>query len=200
MTQILNRYLTRDEEAQLFRCLRGRAGLIARRDLAWMKLLRASGMRVGTLAGFTCGDARIALRTDHLVFRDAICKGKRGYTIFATKRAKAALRELLKIRREMGHAERDEALLVMSRQQGKGISRRSLQDRCRFWQAEAGLAVPFSPHWFRHTVGQRITRDSTASDPRAIAQQVLGHGSIESTTIYTRPSREDVAGAMAEVC
>lgn len=191
------RYLTVEEERQLLRALASRSGVLARRDSAWMRLMRQTGIRVGALSGLTVFDAREALRLGHLALRDEISKGARGYQVYLNRKARAALHDLLRARREMGHAEIPEHPLVMSRNH-QGMSVRSFQARMDMWVRSAGLAVHATPHWWRHTLGRRVMCQSTARDPRAIAQAALGHASINSTAIYTRPGREDIAQAMEE--
>ncbi len=195
---VFRRYLTRDEELRLFRCMAARGDIVSQRDYAWHRLARVTGLRVGALSRLTCGDARLALREGYLCLRPEIMKGGRAHSVFVVKKAARALRDLLRIRREMSAAESIEAPLIVSRG-GRGISVRTLQSRCRHWQHQAGLSVPYSPHWLRHTFAQRLVRDSTARQPLAIAQIALGHERLSSTAIYTKPSREDVADALAEV-
>ncbi|NBC23229.1 MAG: tyrosine-type recombinase/integrase [Gammaproteobacteria bacterium] len=116
----------------------------------------------------------------------------------ARRATSGALRSLLKIRRDMGFAEADDAPLIVSRNH-RGLSVRSFQARMRKWCQSAGLPVHATPHWFRHTLAMRLMRNSTAADPRGVVQGALGHRDINSTAVYTRPSREDVDRAMQEV-
>jgi site-specific recombinase XerC len=190
------RYLREDEERRLFAAIaRCRADVYARRDLAMMQLMRQTGIRVGSCAGLDCLDAREALRTERLALRPALCKRGRGYTVHANKKARAALRELLACRREMGHSEAPDDALIMSRH-GKRIAIRSIQDRMRKWCAAAGLPDDVSPHWLRHTLAKRMLQRSTSNNPVAIVQRVLGQSSISSAAIYTMPDREEIEQAV----
>lgn len=191
------RYLTVSEERTLLRTVADSADILARRDSAWMRLLRQTGIRVGACAGLTVFDAREGLKHGRLGLRDEVSKGGRGYDVYLNRKARAALTDLLRLRREMGHAENPEASLVMSRNH-QGLSVRSFQARMEMWVRRAGLSAKATPHWWRHTLGKRVMEQSTARDPRAIAQSALGHVTINSTAIYTRPDREDVARAMEE--
>jgi len=197
-TQTFNRYLTQDEERTLFRCIKAHAGPLAARDFQWMRLARNTGLRVGTLAGLTVMDARQALASNYLVIRSDISKRKQAHTVKVNRFAGPCLRALLKIRREMGHPESDNAPLIMSRNH-QGLSVRSFQARMRYWVKKADLPVQATPHWFRHTLAMRVMRNSTSADPRGVVQGVLGHRDINSTAVYTRPSREDVSLALDEV-
>ena len=196
--QTFERFLTQPEERKLFKHVRQFACVLARRDDAWMRLARNTGIRVGAMAGLTVLDARKALASGYLTLRSEIQKRKRAHTMHLNKAAAKALRDLLKIRREMGHAEADDAVLIVSRNH-RGLSVRSFQARMRQWSEGAGLPLNVTPHWWRHTLGMRLMRNSTAQDPRGVVQGVLGHSRVDSTMVYTRPSREDLANALDEV-
>ena len=190
-----NRYLTEREEKQLFQFLRQFGEPLARRDYAWMRLARQTGIRVTPLSRLTCGDAREAIHGGRLYVRPETNKGGRGYTVYCTRKAKAALLDLLSIRRELGYAEDPEQPLIMSRNH-RGMSVRSFQERMRKWCLAAGLGEIASPHWWRHTLAKRVMARSAAKDPRGITQHVLGHADIRSTAVYTGPDKEDLVDAM----
>ena len=196
--QTFYRYLTSAEERALFSHVKQFACVLARRDHAWMRLARNTGLRVGSMAGLTVIDARQALASGYLQIRSEISKRKQAHSVHLNKAGKAAMRDLLKIRREMGHAEADDAPLIVSRNH-RALSVRSFQARMKKWVESAGLPVHATPHWWRHTLAMRLMRNSTAADPRGVVQGALGHRDINSTSVYTRPSREDVALAMDEV-
>lgn len=194
---VFERYLTQSEEKQLLATVAQYQEILARRDHAWMQLLRQTGIRVGTLAGLTVDDAREALRIRRMTVHADNAKGGHGYQVLVNRRAATALRTLLGIRREMGYAPIPDQPLVMSRNH-QGISVRSLQDRMRKWVLAAGITTPATPHYFRHTLAKRIIERSTASDPRAIVQHALGHSNIANSAIYTYPDRADLERSMEE--
>ncbi len=191
------RYLRPHEERQLLRTVRRCDDVLARRDYEWMRLLRHTGLRIGTLTGLTVGHADEALRTGYLTYEAEIAKRGIGGRIYLNRQARAAIKGLLKIRREMGHANVPDAPLVMSRKR-RGLSVRSCQARMRQWVEAAGLDVAATPHWFRHTLAKRILATSTAREPLRIVQAALGHRNISSTAVYTRPDRDEVARAIEE--
>ena len=198
-TGTFHRYMTEAEEKLLFSTVKQTAGIYAERDHAWMRLLRATGIRVGALSQLTCHHARQALATGHLQLGADIQKGEVAHTLFVTKAANKALRDLLRLRKTMGHGELPDAPLILSRNHN-GLSIRSFQSRLQMWRGKAGLISDVTPHWFRHTVAKRIMKNSTAQDPRGVVQGVLGHKSSRSTSIYTQPDKEDVEDAMRQVC
>jgi len=199
MAGMFDRYFTEDEEKQLFNTVKSRSGVLPARDYAWMRLFRATGMRVGAMSQLTVGHARAALRTGYLDLQSDIQKKGVGHRIYVTKPCGKALRDLLKVRRDMGYPETDDGGLIMSRNH-QPMSIRSYQARMNYWCAVADMEIKATPHWFRHTVAKRIMKKSTAKDPRGTAQGVLGHISGRSTEIYTRPDKEDIEMAMREVC
>lgn len=198
MRRVFERYLRPEEERQLFKTIAQYADLQSQRDLVWMRFMRQTGIRVATMAGLNVSDAREAMTTHYLTLRPEITKGEHGGKIFVTKRGRAALRQLLRIRRQQGHAEQMDAPLVMSRKHQR-MSIRAYQQRMQHWGKVAGLSVKASPHWWRHTLAKRIMKCSTAQDPRGVAQVMLNHADIKSTAVYTLPDREDVEQALEEV-
>ena len=197
-TQTLERYLTEEEERILFKKVNTFGDVYSRRDSAWMLLFRQTGIRIGTMARLTVGDAKQAIRTKKLILRNEICKGKKGYTVHANTTAIKALKKLLSIRAEMGAINANHEPLVVSRKH-KAMSVRSYQARLKYWRDEAGLQIEVTPHFFRHTFAHRIIERSTAANPLQVAQAALGHSDIKNTAIYTRPNREQMAADMEAI-
>lgn len=188
---VFDRYLTEAEEKKLLRHVGQYADVLAQRDAAWMTLARQAGLRVGSLAALTVGDAKAALRSGRLTLADDQVKGHRGYEVPVNSVARKALGKLLQVRADMGYKPLPDAPLIMSRNQ-RGMSVRSYQSRMAFWVMDCGLPVKASPHWLRHTLARRIMDRSEARDPQGIVQVALGHRSRESTAVYTLPTREEV--------
>lgn len=202
--KVFERYLREPEERQLFAAIKRQAGSgnlhqqLAMRDYAWMRLLRYTGIRIETMAGLNVADAKAALASKYLDLRPEITKGHGGGKVFCTVKALAALRTLLKVRRQMGYPDNDAEPLVYSRKHQR-MAIRSYQQRMALWVKAAGLNVHASPHWWRHTLGKRLMKNSTATDKRGVVQGALNHTDINSTAIYTMPDRDDIEQAMEEV-
>jgi len=225
-----HRYYTQSEEKALFKLLKNTDHILAKRDLAWMQLLRATGIRIGILGGkilknedgrkrgkkealtmdeaqenenvgrligLTVGEAKTALLTGYLTHRTDISKTKSNGNVHLTKNGRAALTQLLKIRRDMGYPENHDGQLILG-QKNNGLSIRQFQERFSYWANQVGLKG--SPHWMRHTVAKRMMADSVAKNPVAIVQSVLDHKNPSSTAVYTAPDKEDIAFAMSRVC
>jgi site-specific recombinase XerD len=195
--KVFDRYLTETQEKALFKAVDGDSSLYARRDAAWMRLLRQTGMRVGSLAGLTVADAREAISAKRLVLRPEICKRGNGYEVYLNRGAHQALKDLIKVRRDQGFPDIGSEPLIVSRHK-QALSIRSLQHRMRYWCGRAGIDERVSPHWFRHTLAKRIMARSTARNPLEIVKHVLGHVSLDSTIVYAAPDKETVQRAMEE--
>jgi site-specific recombinase XerD len=191
-----DRYLTPEEERRLLRTVGRVKDLYAERDHGWIRLMLNTGIRVGAASRLTVGDAREALASKRLPLRAEIQKGKRRHSVALNREAEKALRDLLKIRKAMGHHNEDlGAPLVMGRKH-KALSPRSYQERLTLWAEAAGLPRALSPHWLRHTVAKRILATTTHHNPLGVVQKALGHQSISSTGVYTAPDKEAVREAM----
>lgn len=216
MSVVMRRYLTEGEQAILLKTIDQFAAVHARRDSAWIRLLLCSGMRVGEFSVMSVGDADLAMKTGYIFIpkerrkgwnrkprtnkagKEVVGKPPQDLSVLVTQPVRAALIDLLLIRREMGDIHGPDASLVLSRKQ-QGMTVRAYQQRVSFWAIKAGLHLPVSPHWFRHTRAMNIMRKTTSHDPRGVVQGALGHASIASSGIYTKLSREDLAAALTEV-
>lgn len=200
-----DRYLTEREERQFFNTIKERmnkesvAGLLNMRDFYMFKIMRNTGLRVGTLVALNVLDATAAIQNKKFHLNKEILKGKKqDAKIYCNKKAIEALRELLKIRRLLGYPSNDEAPLLMSRK-GARISIRTTQQRVQYWREASGIDAKASPHWFRHTLAKRVMKNSTASDPLKTVQILLNHSDPRSTAAYTLPDKEDIVLAAEEI-
>lgn len=215
MDNVFRRYWTDAERSRLLATMRSRAGALARRDAAWLTLLVSSGLRIGEFSRLNVGDGRQALATGWLFIPSEIRKGFKArprlnrsgrlivpkappdHQVPLTRPIEEALEALLRIQREMGGQGEDAEPLVLARN-GTRMSIRGYQFKCAQWCFEAKIGAG-SPHFARHTKAMRIMQRSTSRDPRGLVQAALGHASIESTAIYTRVSKEDLAAEMARI-
>ena len=216
---IFEHYFTEAEEKQLFRTITRVDSLAAKRDLFWMKLMRQTGIRLSILAGPDVAkiarardagieldpiglrviDAQESLEQGYLQYRGSTNKRNKQHPIFLNKTARTCLEGLLKLHRkwcekrllDMPYAE---SPLILSRH-CTALARRSYQQRMEYWCQEAGVSAG-TPHWLRHTWALRYLERTT--DPGALrhVQAVLGHANINTTSIYTVPTKEKLAEAM----
>lgn len=199
------RYLTPTEVKTLRKTLKSTTGVEAARDLAWINLMLATGIRVGALSQYTVGDAIEALRRQRFVIRGDINKRGTRCDNLLTREAEQCLKDLLNIREDMGgdNRQHDEMLIIGTRgsKAKQGMTPRTYQMALKKWAYAADLscASQVSPHWLRHTLGKEIMRQSTAKNPLQIVQAVFGHKDLNSTGVYTRPDKEMVDAGYGSV-
>ncbi|WP_374347720.1 tyrosine-type recombinase/integrase [Chitinimonas sp.] len=207
-------YLTEAEQRLLLKTIRSRAGLLARRDAAWVELLIETGLRIGEFAQLTIADARAALKTGWLFvpaeYRKGVQVVARGgkatrrfdHKVGVYQRERAALTELLAVHEAMLDGQQelfDTAPLIYSRNAGP-LSVRSYQARLQAWCCAADLPVHASPHTLRHTAAMNILRASTADNPLSLVTLKLGHVSARTASIYTEMrDRERVQAELDKV-
>lgn len=204
-----DKFLTEREEKKLLAYLKNIADIYTQRDYWLAVFMRQTGVRVSVICGkkktatqvktlgLTVGEAQRTIATSYLELHGDLVKGGGDLKLYANKKAIEALKNLLKIRKEMGLAPIADNPLVVSKK-GNNISARNLQERFNNHGLKA-LGFSVSPHWFRHTMAKRLMKNSTHKDPQGIAQVQLGHSSREATAIYTMPDKEDVINAMEEI-
>lgn len=208
------RYLTEEQQLRLWRTIGLQTGNpVARRDMAWLRLLAETGLRLGEFSMMTVADALSALRTGYLFVPKEHRKGwnrkprKDGKVmpppsdlkVLMTDLRRHWLRELLAAREALTGCDTalPEAPLVLG-YGGQAMSVRAFEKRCTHWGLLAGMPDGFSPHWLRHTYAKNVMRRSTAKDPRGVVKALLGHKSIATTGIYTEVDKEEVEAAIRE--
>lgn len=200
MSQVNHRYHTEVEQAALLRTVRQFATLEARRDAAWIALLRDTGFRIGEFSQMNVAQATLALQKGWLFIPREHRKGRpetrTDHSVPVTDPVRASLQALLRVQVDMGGTGAPGEPLVLSRK-GRRMSIRGYQFRYHQWCALAGIEG--SPHWMRHTRAMNIMKRSRSTDPRGIVQGALGHTSIASSGIYTRISKEELRRSLEEV-
>jgi integrase/recombinase XerC len=145
------------------------------RDVAWMELLYASGLRISELVGIDLDD--LELRSRLVKVRG---KGSKERIIpFGTK-AEAAIREYFKVREKLVRDPDEQALFVNYR--GERITTRSIRRLFDDYVRDASLRAGISPHTMRHSFATHLL--NAGADLRGI-QELLGHASLSTTQKYT---------------
>lgn len=179
----LPQWLSRADADKVFAVAENRAaegGLRNNRDLAIMELFYATGMRLSELHGLDMDD--LDLISEQVKVRG---KGRKERIIPLNTAAVTALRRY-EIRRE-GLVGRSDRGAVFLNQNGKRLSRRSIQDIVRK-AVEAGAADgTMSPHALRHSFATHML--DAGADLLAV-KELLGHASLSTTSIYTHTSKE----------
>lgn len=157
----------------------------ARRDYALVQLLVQTGLRVGEVSALRLTDIELRERTGNLRVRDG--KGRKEREVPLNATARRALRQYLEQRSNAGA----ESCLFLSGRNA-ALPVRSIQAIITRLARRAHLdRVAVSAHTLRHTFALNFLR----ANPGKLVElaSLLGHDSLDSTAIYTRPSQADLA-------
>ena len=153
------------------------------RDIAIVELLANTGLRAGELAKLTLEDLEISERKGTVTVRSG--KGAKYRQVPLNADARRAIANYLEVR----HQGEDDHLFIGQR--GGALTPSAIWRVVRKYGQRAGFEI--SPHTLRHTFGTRLVR-SKGVDLVTVAA-MMGHESLDTTAIYTKPSEEDMAEA-----
>lgn len=149
----------------------------ARRDLAILDLLFATGMRSGEVVALDLRDVDMERRIVHVKG-----KGRRERNIYVS--SPEVLRNIQEYLDERHlFAPKENALFVNPA--GQRLHVQSIRHIFRRAQRNAGT-TGFSPHCLRHTLATMLVENG--ADLRS-TQEILGHSNIKTTEIYVSVSR-----------
>ncbi|HHW43814.1 MAG TPA: tyrosine-type recombinase/integrase [Desulfotomaculum sp.] len=155
------------------------------RDIALVRLLLSCGLRVSEAVNITMADLDIGGRHGVLTVRG---KGNKYREVPVPPEARRVIREWL-AEREKKHSNSE--YLFPGRYEGSHITARYVEqlikDLGRFTRLE------IHPHVLRHTMATNLVE--TGTDLTTVAQ-ILGHASLSTTAIYTKPNARRMAEAM----
>jgi integrase/recombinase XerC len=156
-------------------------GPVARRDVAILELLYATGIRVGELCGLDIDDVD---RTRRVV--RVLGKGSKERTVpYGVPADQAIGRWLETGRPELFIPGAGAALFLGAR--GKRIDQRAVRTLVHARLAEVPDAPDMGPHGLRHTAATHLLEGG--ADLRTV-QEMLGHASLSTTQIYTHVSTD----------
>ena len=180
--QLIPDVLSLEEIERLF-SLPDPSTYLGARDLAILKMMYASGLRVSELCSLSIYD----------VSDDTVrVKGKGGKerVVPIAKQAITALDHYLCSFRDSDKIEHDVALFLS--QKGKRINRIEVWRRIKMYAKKAGIKKNISPHTLRHSFATHLLENG--ADLRVI-QEMLGHASIATTDRYTHISHKHLKEA-----
>jgi integrase/recombinase XerC len=179
--------LTADEQRLILRATAANV-----RDHRIISLALGTGLRLDEIVGLDVGDVfapegtpRIRVRV-----RAAIAKGGRAADVFLPDRLVAKLKRFWRWERERGEDLSLDAPLFAN-QSGRRISKRRVQFTWATWQRRAGFDRVYGFHAPRHTAVTNVYR---ASRDLFLGQRFARHLSPLTTTVYTHPSDQEMAG------
>ena len=144
------------------------------RDLAMFELMYSSGLRLAELASMNLKDIDVQCR-------QMIVTGKGNKTRYLPVGRKAVTAVKKWLKRRNNFETNDFKALFLS-QQGKRISRYSIQSRLKLLAKSRSLVGRVNPHMLRHSFATHLL--VSGIDLRVI-QELLGHSDISTTQIYT---------------
>lgn len=157
------------------------------RDRAIALLPLYAGTRIAEISALDVDDVRLSARKGEL---HLIGKGEKSRTVAAHPKLREALAAWLAERPSHRGAESN-ALFTSVR--GTRMTTDALADVIDAITRGAGLDDHVTSHVLRHTFGTEMTRGGV--DIVTVAE-LMGHGSLETTRLYTRPSAADMQRAV----
>ena len=158
---------------------------LARRNYALVQLLVQAGLRIGEVSALRLSDIVLRDRTGSVRVRHG--KGLKDREVPLNTAVRRALRQYLELRPGTGA---QDPLFLSGRHAAMPV--RSLQAVVTALTRRARLTrVPVSAHILRHTFALNFLRDN----PGKLVElaTLLGHESLDTTALYTRPSQDDLA-------
>jgi integrase/recombinase XerC len=158
---------------------------LAIRNYALVQLMLQAGLRVGEVAALQIGDITMNDRSGSVRIRQG--KGLKAREVPLNATSRRALRQYLEHRQAPGE---NVALFISSRETAMPV--RTIQSVVTIIARRARLKrAAVSAHTLRHTFALGYLRDN----PGKLLElaSLLGHESLDTTAIYTRPSRDDLA-------
>lgn len=164
---------------------------LAKRNYALIELLLETGLRVGEAADLHIGDVDLHDRSGVVRVREG--KGRKQRQVPLNSTARRALKLYLKGREPL----QQEDHLFLSERGGQPLSLRTIQATVSDLARRAKITrFTVSAHSLRHSFARRFLRRHPGKLVELAA--LLGHESLDTTAVYTRPSAEDLAADVEE--
>ena len=160
-------------------------GLNKERDACIIMLCLTDGFRISEIAGMNVSDI-IQVAKEGEGFITIKGKGNKQRRLFLPANCIETLNQYMSVRNEYKPVENEKALFL-SRKHNR-ISTDAIQRLVKKAMLQANLSGS-GPHKLRHTAATLMLKNGV--DIRTI-QEVLGHGSLSTTQIYTHISNDDL--------
>ena len=176
-----------DPRAKL-RYLRAVEAWPSARDRAIALLPLYAGTRIAEIEALDVADVRLSARKGEL---HLVGKGEKSRTV----PAHVTLREVLAawLAERPGYPNAADSLALFLSGRGTRMTTDALADVIGRITSAAGLEDKVTSHRLRHTFGTELTRKGV--DVVTVAE-LMGHASLETTRMYTRPSDADMQTAV----
>jgi integrase/recombinase XerC len=157
------------------------------RDRAIALLPLYAGTRIAEIRALDVADVRLSARKGEL---HLVGKGEKSRTVPVHQKLREALAAWIAERPSKPGA--DSAALFTS-VRGTRMTTDAIADVIKAITTAVGLDDQVTSHVLRHTFGTELTRDGV--DLVTVAE-LMGHASLETTRLYTRPSADDMQRAV----
>ena len=160
----------------------------AKRNYAIVQIILQAGLRIGEVSNLQVRDLKIRDRIGTVRIIDS--KGHKYRDVFLNATARRALK------RYLGNDLKEDDYVFRSRQ-GKKMSVRSLQKVIKRLSDKVKSRNGFTAHTLRHTFATQYLE----SNPNGLSDLsgIMGHDSLNTTSIYTRPGEEKIASTMEKL-
>lgn len=177
-------FLSEHEINELLDSTKKRTDGLAKRDSAILELMYATGMRCQETIDLKISDMDFSERTIRIQG-----KGGKERIVPFSRTSKEAVEEYLKSSRPyLLKEKKDEEFLFLSKR-GDKISPRGLEKIVSDCAKKIGFTLKVHPHMIRHSFATELLNNG--ADLRTI-QELLGHSSIQTTSIYTHVTYKDL--------
>jgi integrase/recombinase XerC len=154
-----------------------------------------AGLRIGEVVALDVDDIAISARKGQMRVLGKGRDGGRLRSVPIHAELRAVLQAWLAERRSWPGADATPALLLNGR--GGRISdryaREIIEGLGRLANLDTERLEPFGPHVLRHTFGTQLVR---AGVDLVIVAELMGHARLDTTRIYTLPTKADREGAL----
>jgi site-specific recombinase XerD len=158
---------------------------LALRNVALVQLMLQAGLRVGEVTILTPADLTLKARAGAVRVRDG--KGRKAREVPLNTTVRRALQDYLATQ-----PEHSAGVPIFRSKRGTSLAVRSVQAVVARLAQQAGIArIPVSAQTLRHTFARHYLQQHPGK-LRELAD-VLGHGSLDTTAVYTKPSQDDIA-------
>lgn len=158
---------------------------LALRNGALVQLMLQAGLRVGEVTILTPADLTLKARAGAVRVRDG--KGRKAREVPLNTTVRRALQDYLATQPEPSAG-----VPIFRSKRGTSLAVRSVQAVVARLAQQAGIErIPVSAQTLRHTFARHYLQQHPGK-LRELAD-VLGHESLDTTAVYTKPSQDDIA-------
>lgn len=157
--------------------------LLGIRDRAMLLLLCTTGIRASECAGIKECDIDLPNRMIRV-----LGKGNRERVVMLNDVCVLAIENYIRFRGKQKAQE-----LFFKVRTGKGLDRKRIYDRVKYYLRKARIFKKISPHRLRHSFATKMIKDGVKL---ATLKELLGHRNIQSTMRYVQVSGEELRAAI----